>query len=79
MSERLAKVDGQADKQPLPFIEAAIDRSWKADEISARVGQLAAALCSAWHITPGQKWHKQVAVLASNCVGHGSLCPTDES
>lgn len=78
MSERLAKVGGQADKQPLPFIEAAIDRSWKSDEISARVGQLAAALCSAWNITPGQKWHKQVAILASNCVSRPSQFQSEE-
>jgi hypothetical protein len=80
LTERLAKVyvQGSAEKQPVPFVEAAIDRSWTTDAISTRVGQLSRALCSAWNITPGQKWHKQVAILASNCV---RLCfktyPTD--
>ncbi|SPJ85404.1 related to phenylacetyl-CoA ligase [Fusarium torulosum] len=50
------------------FIEAAIDRKWTIDDIEARLGQMAAALSSAWHIAPGQKWHKTVAILASNCV-----------
>lgn len=70
LTERLAKVcaQGSAEKQPVPFVEAATDRSWTTDAISTRVGQLSRALCSAWNITPGQKWHKQVAILASNCV-----------
>lgn len=55
------------------FIEAAIDRKWTIDDIEARLGQMAAALSSAWHIAPGQKWHKTVAILASNCVGLLSL------
>ncbi|EKJ70674.1 hypothetical protein FPSE_09184 [Fusarium pseudograminearum CS3096] len=50
------------------FIEAAIDRKWTIDDIEARLGRMAAALSSAWNITPGQKWHKTVAILASNCV-----------
>ena len=59
-----------ADKQTqAPLVEAAIDRAWTPDEISARVGQLAAALCSSWQIVPWQKWHKVVAILASNSVG----------
>lgn len=51
------------------FVEAAIDRKWTMDDIDARLGQMAAALRSAWQITPGEKWHKTVAILASNCVG----------
>ncbi|KAL4726841.1 putative NRPS-like protein biosynthetic cluster [Fusarium chlamydosporum] len=50
------------------FIEAAIDRKWTIEDIEARLGRMAAALSSAWHIAPGQKWHKTVAILASNCV-----------
>ena len=55
------------DERPT-FIEAAIDRTWTIDEIETRLGQMAAALCSAWQIVPGQKWHKTVAILASNSV-----------
>lgn len=57
-----------ADKQP-PFVEAAIDRTWTADEIDARVTQASVALCLSWKLIPGQQWHKTVAILASNSVG----------
>nr|A0A024F9J0.1 RecName: Full=AMP-dependent ligase vlmC; AltName: Full=Verlamelin biosynthesis protein C [Lecanicillium sp.]BAO73255.1 AMP dependent ligase/synthetase [Lecanicillium sp. HF627] len=69
MSERLAKVGNDAvEEQPIPFIDAAIDKSWTTDEINTRVAQLTRALATEWNIAPGEKWHKQVAVLASNCV-----------
>ncbi|KAL6886027.1 putative AMP dependent ligase/synthetase [Trichoderma evansii] len=51
-----------------PFVEAAINRAWTPDEVRVRVAQVAAALCSSWQIVPGQKWHKIVAILASNSV-----------
>jgi hypothetical protein len=56
-----------AIKRP-PFIDAAVDRAWTADEMIARVGQIVTALCSAWKIDSAQKWHKIVAILASNTV-----------
>jgi acyl-CoA synthetase (AMP-forming)/AMP-acid ligase II len=69
LAKSLARTIGSdtADK-PAPFVEAMIDRAWTPDEISARVAQVAAALCSSWQLVPGQKWHKIVAILASNSV-----------
>lgn len=70
LAKHLARTIGSdpADK-PAPFVEATIDRAWTPDEISTRVAQVAAALCSSWQLVPGQKWHKIVAILASNSVG----------
>jgi hypothetical protein len=70
LAKHLARTIGSdpADKRA-PFIEATIDRAWTPDEISTRVAQVAAALCSSWQLVPGQKWHKIVAILASNSVG----------
>ena len=70
LAKNIARTIGPdfADKQP-PFVEAAIDRAWAADEVGARVAQVAAALCSSWQLVPGQQWHKIVAILASNSVG----------
>lgn len=65
LTQRLAR-EGASDSV---FVEAAIDRKWTMGDIDARLCQMAAALCSAWQITPGEKWHKTVAILASNCVG----------
>ncbi|KAL4815811.1 acetyl-CoA synthetase-like protein [Aspergillus spinulosporus] len=69
LAKSLARAIGSesADKRA-PFVEAAIDRAWTPDEISARVAQVAAALCLSWQLVPGQKWHKIVAILASNSV-----------
>ncbi|THC90238.1 hypothetical protein EYZ11_010299 [Aspergillus tanneri] len=69
LAKRLARTIGSdsADKRA-PFVEATIDRAWTPGEISARVAQVAAALCSSWQLVPGQKWHKIVAILASNSV-----------
>ncbi|KAJ9484378.1 hypothetical protein VN97_g8994 [Penicillium thymicola] len=69
LAKHLARTIGSdpADKRA-PFVEATIDRAWTPDEISARVAQVAAALCSSWQLVPGQKWHKIVAILASNSV-----------
>ncbi|CAM1508755.1 Fc.00g056030.m01.CDS01 [Cosmosporella sp. VM-42] len=66
LATRLARAS-EPDQRPA-FIEAAIDRTWTTNQINARLSQLTAALCSAWEIAPGQKWHKTVAILASNCV-----------
>lgn len=57
-----------ADQRP-PYIDAALNQPWTAAEIDARVGQVAAGLRSTLHIAPRQKWHKIVAILASNSVG----------
>ena len=67
LAKRLVMTIGP-DKRA-PFVEATINRAWAPDEISTRVAQVAAALCSSWQLVPGQKWHKIVAILASNSVG----------
>ncbi|KAJ5233188.1 AMP dependent ligase/synthetase [Penicillium chermesinum] len=48
--------------------KATIDQAWTPDQIRDRVAQVAAGLCLAWQLVPGQKWHKIVAILASNSV-----------
>ncbi|KAL4995753.1 acetyl-CoA synthetase-like protein [Aspergillus recurvatus] len=69
LAKRLARAIGSDSVgKRAPFVEATIDRAWTPDEISARVAQAAAALCSSWQLVPGQKWHKIVAILASNSV-----------
>ncbi|KAF7586847.1 hypothetical protein BBP40_008240 [Aspergillus hancockii] len=69
LAKSLARTIGpdSADKRA-PFVEATIDQAWTLDEISARVAQVAAALCSSWQFVPGQKRYKIVAILASNSV-----------
>ncbi|KAF2633109.1 putative AMP dependent ligase/synthetase [Macroventuria anomochaeta] len=69
LTANLAKTAGSdsVDKRP-PFVEAAIDRAWTADEIGVRVAQVAAALFASWRLVPGQEWNKVVAILASNSV-----------
>lgn len=59
---------GLVDKK-YPFVEAANGQTWTTQQISARVAQVSAALCSSWRIVPGEPWHKIVAILASNSVG----------
>ncbi|KAJ5654821.1 AMP dependent ligase/synthetase [Penicillium lividum] len=51
-----------------PFVEATIDQAWTPDQIRDRVAQVAAGLSLSWQLVPGQKWHKIVAILASNSV-----------